>query len=404
MLVILSNMEKLFDKFHRKIEDTPLSFTRSLMEDIDWEYRLNGIRGARGVGKTTLLLQYIKQHLELDGTVLYVSMDDFWFTENRLIELADAFVKQGGQYLFLDEVHKYPDWAQELKNIYDDYSNLKVVFTGSSMLEILNARSDLSRRAVMYTMYGLSYREFLNMTLDMNLPAHNLEQLLKNHRNIAAEINSQLQPLKYWNDYLRNGYYPFFSESLRLYHQRLEEVVNFILEVELPLQRKVDISWVRKLKQLLHIIAESVPFMPNVSKLSERIGINRNTLTSYLYFLEEAHLTHNLYRNANGISRLQKPDKIYLNNTNLQYALAPENVDTGNLRETYMVMQLTPGHLIEYSGKSDFLIDGKYTIEVGGTGKGYQQIEGIENAYIAADGIEYGFGNKIPLWLLGFLY
>jgi len=397
-------MEKLFDKFYRKIEGVPVAFTRSLINEIDWNYRLNGIKGARGVGKTTLLLQYIKLNLPLDRTVLYVSMDDFWFTEHHLVDLADEFVKQGGKHLFLDEVHKYEGWAPELKNIYDDYPELNVVFTGSSMLEILNARADLSRRALMHTMYGLSFREYLNMMLQADLKAYSLNEILKHHNTISRDIKNVVAPFEYWKDYLKNGYYPYYKETERYYHQRIEEVINFILEVELPLQRNVDVAWVRKLKQLLQIIARSVPFMPNVSKLSERIGINRNTLIAYLGFLEEAHLTYNLYRDANGISRLQKPDKIYLQNTNIQYALAPDNTETGNLRETFFVMQLSPNHKLEYSGKSDFLIDGKYTIEVGGAGKGYQQIEGIENAYIAADGIEYGHGNKIPLWLFGFLY
>lgn len=397
-------MEKLFEKFQRKTEAVPLQFVRSIMTDIAWEARLIGVRGARGVGKTTLMLQYIKLNLKLDGTVLYVSLDDIWFSSNKLVDLAENFVKKGGKHLFIDEVHKYPHWAQEIKNIYDDYPELQVVFTGSSLLEILNARADISRRAVMYTMYGLSYREYLNMTLNTTFTVIGFVEILQNHVQLAQSINRTIKPLQHWDDYLKSGYYPFFKEAPSLYHQRIEEVINFILDVELPLLRKVDLAYVRKLKQLLQIIANSVPFIPNISKLSERIGINRNTLISYLYFMQEAHLTHNIYKDAFGISRLQKPDKIYLENTNLQYTLSPENTNMGNIRETFFLMQVTPRHTVEFISEGDFKVDGTYIIEVGGAGKTDKQIRNYDNAFVAADNLEYGIHNKIPLWIFGFLY
>lgn len=397
-------MNSIQEKFQRKIQDTSLSFIRSQMTDIAWEARLIGIKGARGVGKTTLLLQYIKKNLPINEETLYVSLDNIWFTENNLSDLTDSFIKKGGKYLFLDEVHKYPNWAQELKNIYDDYPQLKIVFTGSSLLEILNARADLSRRAIIYTMQGLSYREYLNLILKVEMPILSLEDIVSNHIKLAQDLNNTIKPLQHFDSYLKSGYYPFFLEAPSLYFQRLEEVINLILEIELPLLRKVDIAYINKLKQLLQIIAQSVPFMPNISKLSERIGINRNTLISYLYFLNEAHIIKNLYRDAKGISQLQKPDKIYLDNTNLQYAFSTNNANIGNIRETFFVNQLSYKHLVEYTKQGDFRVDGMYTFEIGGPQKTKKQIKDLENAFIASDDIEYGYQNKIPLWLFGFLY
>lgn len=397
-------MNSIQEKFQRKIQDTSLSFIRSQMTDIAWEARLIGIKGARGVGKTTLLLQYIKKNLPINEETLYVSLDNIWFTENNLSDLTDSFIKKGGKYLFLDEVHKYPNWAQELKNIYDDYPQLKIVFTGSSLLEILNARADLSRRAIIYTMQGLSYREYLNLILKVEMPILSLEDIVSNHTKLAQDLNNTIKPLQHFDSYLKSGYYPFFLEAPSLYFQRLEEVINLILEIELPLLRKVDIAYINKLKQLLQIIAQSVPFMPNISKLSERIGINRNTLISYLYFLNEAHIIKNLYRDAKGISQLQKPDKIYLDNTNLQYAFSTNNANIGNIRETFFVNQLSYKHLVEYTKQGDFRVDGMYTFEIGGPQKTKKQIKDLENAFIASDDIEYGYQNKIPLWLFGFLY
>ena len=397
-------MDSLLEKSLKKIESTSLEFVRSKIDRINWEARLIGIKGSRGVGKTTLLLQYIKKNLPLDHTVLYVSLDNIWFAQNRLFGLVDDFVKRGGKYLFLDEVHKYPDWSIELKNIYDDFPELKIVFTGSSMLEILNARADLSRRAIIYHMQGLSFREFLNIQTGQSLPSTSLPDLIENHIAIASMVNSKLKPLEYFQQYLNSGYFPFFKEVPELYHQRLEEVVNMTLEIELPLLRKVDVSYIPKIKQLLQIISESVPFIPNVSKLSERIGINRNTFIAYLFFLQEAHITKNLYKDIKGITQLQKPDKVYLENTNFQFAFSPKNADLGNLRETFFVNQLGHEHTVEYIERGDFRINRQYSFEVGGKNKTTEQIQGVKNSFIAADDIEYGTDKKIPLWLFGFLY
>ncbi len=398
-------MEELVEKFRFKLSLTSTDFVRSLGSTINWNARLIGVKGARGVGKTTMLLQHIKMNLtEVLDKTLYVSLDSIWFSNNTLVDLADDFVKKGGEYLFLDEVHRYDNWSQELKNIYDDYPMLKVVFTGSSLLQILNARADLSRRAITYTMQGLSFREYLCIETGQHFDKLTLESILSNHPKESTLITAKIKPLQYFDAYLKQGYYPFYKEELDLYVPRLEEVINMMLEIELPLLRGLDLVYVHKIKQLLLIISESVPFIPNVSKLSMKIGIARGTLLLYFHYLAEIGLTINLFKESGGISKLQKPLKVYLENTNLMYALSPRAVNTGNIRETFFANQLGYTHKIMYSDKGDFLINDKYVFEIGGKDKSKKQIEGIENAFIAADGIEYGFQNKIPLWLFGFLY
>lgn len=397
-------MERLFETFVKKIAQTDTTFVRSLMNEIEWEARLIGLKGARGVGKTTLLLQRIKLFHPLDGSVLYASVDNIWFSERRLYDMATEFVKRGGKYLFLDEVHKYPNWSQELKNIYDDLPELKVVFTGSSLLEILNAKADLSRRAIVYEMQGFSFREFLNRNLILTLPVLNLKDILTNHLVLSQQILSQVKVLKHFPEYLKNGYYPFYNELPSLYYNRINEVINLIIETEIPQLRKVESAYVYKIKQLLFVVAQSAPFIPNIAKLSERIGITRNALMTYLNALHESRLTFSAQKPGNGMNILQKPDKVYLENPNLMYALADKQTDIGNVRETFFANQLRKGHEVRLSEASDFLIDGKYTFEIGGKEKGKKQIAGLEDAYIVSDDIEYGMGNKIPLWLFGFLY
>ncbi|QEC53457.1 hypothetical protein EDD80_103212 [Anseongella ginsenosidimutans] len=396
-------MEKLFEKFQQKIAHISTQFVRSSISAINWKARLIGIKGPRGVGKTTLMLQYIKLYLgENINSTLYVSLDDIWFSNNKLVDLAEDFVKRGGTHLFLDEVHKYPDWSQELKNIYDDHPMLQVVFTGSSLLEILNARADLSRRAVIYYMQGLSFREYLAIEQGVYFDPLQLETIIHDHSSLSAMVLKKIKPLQYFSQYLKNGYYPYYQEEADLYARRVEEVINMMLEIELPLLRQMDIGYIRKIKQLLLIIAESAPFIPNVSKISEKIGINRATLLSYLHYLQEIGLTRNLFRSASGISRLQKPDKIYLENTNLAYILGNANI--GNVRETFFANQLDHQHQLLFPEKGDFLVDNEYVFEIGGKDKSAEQLRGIVNGFIAADDIEHGFLQKIPLWLFGFLY
>lgn len=397
-------MERLFEKFQQKIAYTHTEFVRSLMDTIHWDARMIGICGARGVGKTTLLLQRIKLFLPTDQQTLYVSLDNIWFAEHKIYDLTDMFVKRGGRYLFLDEVHKYPNWSQELKNIYDDFPELKVVFTGSSLLEILNAKADLSRRAIVYKMQGFSFREYLNRNQKTNFPIVQLSDVLRSHVDLSASIIPKIKVLHHFSDYLKFGYYPYYNELPELYFQRISEVVNMTLEVELPMLRGVDVTYVPKVKQLLQIISDSVPFVPNISKLSERIGITRNALLGYLNALHESRITMNVNKQAYGISQLQKPEKIFLENTNLMMALSMQSTNIGNLRETFFANQLSYHHQLLLSTQSDFFVDGRYTFEIGGEGKGYRQLEGLSEAYIAADDIEFGSGNKIPLWAFGFLY
>lgn len=398
-------MEKLFEKYIQKLQIVSTVFTRSILNDINWNARLIGIKGARGIGKTTLLLQYIKLNHshELEKT-LYISLDSIWFSNNSLVDLVDNFIKKGGLYLFIDEVHKYPNWSQEIKNIYDDYPQLKIVFTGSSLLEILNARADLSRRAIIYAMQGLSFREYIAIETGIHLPILTLEDILKNHLTHSQEILKEIKPFIHFARYLQMGYYPFYKEEKELFNQRLNEVVNMILEIELPLLRNLEIAYIHRIKQLLVILIESVPFTPNITKISSKIGINRATLLSYLHFLEEAELTIHLNNETGGLSKLQKPTKLYLNNTNLLFILKNERMNIGTLREIFIANQLKYKHKISLPSKGDFLINNTYTIEIGGKDKTFKQIEDIENSYVAADDIEIGFGNKIPLWLFGFLY
>jgi predicted AAA+ superfamily ATPase len=382
-----------------------VGFKRYLNGKVSWDQRLTGIKGFRGVGKTTLLLQYIKEKYGLSDVALYISLDHIYFTEHRFSDLVEMFVAHGGEHLFVDEIHKYPEWAVELKNVYDLYPGLRITFTGSSLLEILNSRADLSRRALMYHMHGLSFREYLNLSLGLSLKTYSLEEILEHHRDIVFTITEQVKPLKYFDKYLEEGYFPFFIDDREFYLQRLREIVNMIIDVEFPQLRGVDPLKSRKIKQLLYIIAQSVPFKPNISKLASRIGVSRNTLYEYLHILDESDLLHHLNRDTAGIALLQKPDKIYLGNPNLAFALSSgSSPDRGNMRETFFLTQLMEGHHLTYPDEGDFLVDGKYLFEIGGKNKTSVQIKGKNYAFLAVDDTEYGQKNRIPLWLFGFLY
>lgn len=397
-------MESLINEHRILIKDTDLKFKRSLLGVLPWNERLMGIQGFRGVGKTTMILQYIKENYGLSEKALYISLDNIYFSDHSLKHFATRFVAKGGEHLFIDEVHKYPNWAVELKNIYDLYRNLKVTFTASSLLEIINSSADLSRRALVFPMQGFSYREFLNFTFNQELPSYTINDILEHHKEIALEILGEIKPLQHFGTYLSSGYYPFSKENKKFYLKKIQSISNMVIEMELPLLRHVDPIKTIKLKQLLYIIAHSVPFKPNISKLASRIGITRNTLVEYIKHLADANLLNMVYADKLGLSVLQKPDMIYLENTNLSYAFASLRTDIGNLRESFFLNQLLQNHSVTYPKKGDFLIDDTYLFEVGGRNKDFTQIAEIENSYIAADDIEYGFGNKIPLWLFGFLY
>ena len=398
-------MNELEELYRKKISLTDTSFIRSAEDEIHWNARLICIRGARGTGKTTLVLQHIKKSFEgnLDKA-LYISLDSLYFSDHSLIDVADSFAKRGGTHLFLDEVHKYPSWSIAIKNLYDEYPELSIVFTGSSLLEILNARSDLSRRALVYELQGLSFREYLAVKEKIIFPPYELNTLLTDNEKISADISSKIKPLKYFEDYLRYGYYPFFIEGIDDYSERLNETINMILEVELPILRNVEIAYVPKIKKLLRIIAKSAPFLPNITKIASEIDVSRQTLLAYFKYLEDSKLISLLYKSSRGLSALEKPDKIYLENTSLMYSLEPSETDIGNVRETFACNQLSMKHEVLFSEQSDFFVDGKYTFEVGGKNKKRKQIADIDDSYILADNIEYGTKRRIPLWLLGFMY
>jgi len=397
-------MDKIRKRHINLINETTLDFERYLLNELPWDRRLIGIKGSRGIGKTTLILQYIKKQYKQSNKAIYVSLDDMFFAENTLLDFADMFVSKGGEHLFIDEVHKYSNWAIEIKNIYDYHPKLKVVFTGSSLLEILNARADLSRRALVFNMQGLSFREFLIFRYNIKLNSINFEDILSNHTEIALEISQKLKPLEYFEEYLKTGYFPFYEGNQDLYFKQLQEVINMILEIELPLLRNTDISIVNKIKQLLLVVSKSVPFKPNVSSLSNKIQVTRKTILDYINYLNDAGIFKVIHKDSFGISLLQKPEKLYLDNTNFAYMLAKDIADIGNIRETFFLNQLSNKHNIIYPNKGDFFVDDKYTFEIGGKNKTNKQIKDINDSFIVADNIEYGYGETIPLWLFGFLY
>ncbi|WP_026776628.1 ATP-binding protein [Polaribacter sp. Hel_I_88] len=378
---------------------------RYLINKIDWSNRLIAIKGARGSGKTTLLLQKIKFYLPEDAQPLYASLDNLYFLENNLVDLAKEFVLQGGTHLFLDEVHKYPNWSREIKLIYDQFPKLKTVFTSSSMLEIYKGESDLSRRVVPYYLKELSFREFLHFRIDKELPIFSLEEILTNHKKIAREINTKIDtPIKYFKEYLKFGNYPYFLENLESYELKLIQTINLIIEADFNAVENIAYEETRKIKKLLVAIAQSVPFTPNIKKLSERLGINRTFLINAIKLLNRADLVLELYKPTKGVGALTKPEKLYLNNTNLIYALAPKQAEIGTLRETFFANQMKHIHEIHLAEKGDFLINKKYTFEVGGKNKSTKQILGIENSFVARDDMEVGGLNIIPLYLFGFMY
>ena len=397
-------METLVNRCRRLVAVTKTDYVRDIYNHINWNCRLLSIRGARGVGKTTLMLQYLKLH-DIDyRSMLYVSLDSHYFTRYTLLEFAELFYQRGGKHLFVDEVHKYQGWSSEVKEIYDSYPDMKVVISGSSLLDILNADADLSRRCVPYEMQGLSYREYLAMMYGIQLPAVTLLELLSAPEAFCERVNAECRPLVHFEEYLRQGYYPFILEGEREYPIRIENVVNFILDVELPQLCGVDVSNIRKVKGLLTVLASNVPFQLDMTKLSAAAGMARTTLLSYLQVLHRSRLLNLLYAGDESVKKMQKPDKIYLENPNLIEVLSLTGGQVGTIRETFVVNQLCYGHQVEYVKAGDLWIDKTYTIEIGRRSKEGKQVARVPDAFIAADGIEYAFGNKIPLWAFGFLY
>lgn len=397
-------MELLIQKSLSKLNDIQTVFKRYLYHEIDFSDRLIAISGARGTGKTTIILQYLKEKdLPLEEK-LYISLDDVYFANNRLVDLVRSFVLTGGKLIAIDEVHKYPSWSKEIKNIYDDYPELQVIFTSSSILQITKGQADLSRRVVIYELVELSLREYCKFNYDIDLTPLSLKSVLEDHGGIAVEICSRIKPVKLYKEYLEYGAYPFFKENIRNYHLRLESVIQTIIETDIPAVFNINYQSTRNLKKLLYIISSSVPFTPNVADLSRETSIARDTLLKYLELLEKAKLIMLLKSRSKGLKSLAKPDKIYLGNSNLMYALSGKQVNIETARETFFMNQIRHLYEVNFPDQADFLVDGRFLFELGGKSKSGRQIKNTTESYIVSDDIETGFKNKIPLYLFGMLY
>lgn len=390
------------DRLIRQVSDT---FFRFLFDRIHWDERMLAIKGPRGAGKTTLMLQYIKYKLDAPADqVLYVTADHYWFYTHNLVETAETFYRNGGRYLFIDEVHKYPRWSRELKNIYDGFPDLRVVFSASSALDIYRGEADLSRRVITYELPGLSFREYLIFAGHGTFPVITFDEIVHNHRSHAVAVTDQFHPLPLFRNYLVYGYLPLFLESTEEdIPLRLGKMINAVLESDLAFIESYGAGTAHKVKKLLGVLAESVPFKPNIAALARKLDVSRDSIYTWFSNLQEARLLNLLLAAGKGTSLLQKPDKVYLENTNLAYALKPDP-DTGSLRETFLLNQLINAGLHVTKPKTgDFYVNGT-VVEVGGKNKHAGQVNDYSDYLIAADGIETGYREKIPLWLFGFLY
>lgn len=394
-------MERLVKISEKRIKLVDTGFVRYLYNQIDWDQRLTIVKGARGTGKTTLLLQRLKQ---LDEKGIYLSLDDFYFESNRLLLLIEQLYESGFRYFFLDEVHQYLHWSKDLKNLYDNFSDIKMVVTGSSVLQIDKGKADLSRRATIYHLYGLSFREFLVFDKNISFNTFDLENLLQDHIYYSPEINDKIDVLKAFHQYLNYGYYPFFKTDKTFYHQKLQQILQMITELDIPSTETINYSSMRSMKQLLYVLSQIVPYTPNIQKLADKTGVPRNSILKSIDLLQKGSILNLLRANNKGVSYLQKPEKIFLENPNLAYTFSDGNPNKGNLRETFFFNQLKVNHSVSSSKFADFMIDHAFTFEVGGASKTDRQITGIPQAFIAADDLENGIKNKIPLWLFGFLY
>ena len=389
-------MNDLYEFFNRKLSKTPTTFLRYKYHQIKWNGRFFAIVGPRGVGKSTMLLQYIKLNLDTADT-LYVSADHLYFSRHKLVELADFFAKMGGKHLFIDEIHKYNDWSRELKQIYDSFDDLQIVVSGSSILDIYKGLADLSRRMPVYEMQGLSFREYLHLFHNIKVPAYNIDQILSNKVSLPGIDH----PLPLFRDYLRRGYYPFGNDEE--FELELMQVVNQTMETDIPQYLRTNISIGRKLKSLMMVIAKSVPFKPVMQKLAEATGISRNDISDYLTYMEKVGMIAQLRNATGGIRGLGKVEKLYIDNTNLIYTLAPDNADTGNVRKTFFMNQMRVMNEILSSSTADFEIGNKI-FEIGGRKKGQKQLQNASEGYIVKDDIESGYANVVPLWAFGLNY
>ncbi|MBE6259561.1 MAG: ATP-binding protein [Prevotella sp.] len=398
-------METLFRAYNRRLEETQTHYLRYLYASIDWSERLIGIKGAKGVGKTTMLLQHILLTFPDRTSAFYASLDNIWFATHSLPELAEYLYTHGVTHLFLDEVHKYQGWVRTIKNLYDDYPKLHIVFTGSSLLEIDNAEGDLSRRLRMYTLHGLSFREYLDITGAAHLPVLSLTDILTSHMQLASGITRDFKPLPHFEQYLKTGYYPFFLETAsdESFYERLQQVVSTIIENDIPAVENIEYETLQKAKRLLMILAQLAPFTPNIANMCTNLSTTRNQLIHLLSLLERAALIRQLHAQGKGLKAIGKPDKILLNNTNLMHALG-SSADEGTARESFFSSMMSFNHTIHHAPQGDLQVDEKYLFEVGGRKKGFTQIADLPDSYVVAANIETGYGNKIPLWLFGLIY
>jgi len=403
-------MDTLFKKSDRLLANTGTEIVREKMNEIHWNARLISILGAKGVGKSTLIKQYLKQNYQpLDRRILYCSADTVDFSTRTLVELADEFTIRGGELLVIDEIHKYKpgtsDWSREVKEIYDLFPDLRLIVSGSSLLQLREGDADLSRRAVKYTMSGLSFREALRFYHGLEFEKWALEDILVHPYDLWQTVTSKCKPVALFKEYLEKGYYPFLLEGEGEYYTKIEQVVNYIIETELPRICKVDVANVRKMQALIALICSEVPFELNANKIAAALEIGRDTVVEYLKYLGDAKVLNLLYSDKKKIGKLSKPDKVYLENPNILYALAPTKTDIGTLRETFAISSLSESHSVEYGkAQGDFRVDGKYTFEIGGRSKDFSQIAGVKDSYIFADDWDMPDGAKLPLWMLGFLY
>lgn len=396
-------LQPLFNNYHRKIARIDLRFKRYLYDQINWSARIISIKGARGVGKTTMLLQHILENYEDIDKTLYASLDDLWFSTHSLIDLVDWADQHGMQRLYLDEVHKYERWKETLKNIYDSYPDMSIVYTSSSLLIMDNATVDLSRRQTAYILYGLSFREFLAFENLLHYPAIALDDLLQNHVRHAMQIVQNVKMASYFETYLEHGYYPFYREVGEDFASRLREIVSVVIDSDLPAVENMTFETIQKVKKLVMIISERVPFEPKMSELWTQLATNNELGLRMLYALDKAQILALITSKAKNYKFLYKPDKIFLGNTNLMHVLCPV-VNKGNERETLFFGQLQVNNDIKHPLKGDFLVNDKYLFEVGGRKKSFEQIADVPNSFLAVDDTEVGYGNRIPLWLFGFTY
>ena len=398
-----AEIQPLYDSYHRKIAKVDLRFKRYLYSQINWKARIISIKGARGTGKTTMLLQHILENYEDIDQTLYASLDNLWFATHSLMELVDWADRHGISRLYLDEVHRYELWSQSLKNIYDDYPDMSIVYTSSSLLVLDNATVDMSRRQTPYTLYGLSFREYLELEGIFKTEAISLDDVLMHHVKKAMNIVGRIKVAPLFEAYLAHGYYPFYRESLEDFPSRLRETVTVVIDSDLPAVENVTYETLQKTKKLLMIISEHVPFEPTMSELWRQLSTDNESGLKMLYALDKAQVLALLTAKTNNYKSLSKPDKIFLSNPNLMHVLCPK-VDKGNERETFFISQLRVLHDVRYPKQGDFLIDNKFLFEVGGKHKTFEQIADVPNSYLAVDDTEVGSGCRIPLWMFGFLY